>query len=249
MRLNKYLLNRVNNKESERGHRSVVWLKRSQPCLHHLHVLSTVFSWRPFSSFSLWIILLPPSLPPLILPLFNQCDGCLVPLAWGLMAGGRRFASHGGVTLSRGWPCQRWKPLDIPGTHLHSATQLLICHMWANFLGVEGLYHSSGKEKESCCLVYRSSTKPEIRHFHVVVVQRRHRNVRKSVMYVQSCCFAKLNQLLFWCSHCRRCCACLSSLLSRIAPWDVLGDELWPSFLGNLVIANERSDSFPKTVP
>ena len=35
------------------------WLKRGQPSLHHLHVLSTVFSWRPFSSFSLWIILLP----------------------------------------------------------------------------------------------------------------------------------------------------------------------------------------------
>ena len=63
---------------------------------------------------------------PLILPLLNQCDGCLVPLAWGLMAGGRGFDSHGGVTLSRGWLCQRWKPLDIPGTHLHSATQLLI---------------------------------------------------------------------------------------------------------------------------
>ena len=127
MRLNKYLFNRVNNKERERGQRSVVWLKRGQPCLHHLHVLSTVFSWRPFSSFSPWIILLPPSLPPppLILPLLNQCDGCLVPLAWGLMAGGCGFASHGGVTLSRGWPCQGGSPLDIPGTHLHSATQLL----------------------------------------------------------------------------------------------------------------------------
>ena len=125
MRLNKHLFNRVNNKERKRGQRSVVWLKRGQPCLHRLHVLSTVFSWRPFSSFSLWIILLPPSLPPLILPLLNQCDGCLVPLAWGLMAGGRGFASHGGVTLSRGWLCQRWKPVDIPGIHLHSATQLL----------------------------------------------------------------------------------------------------------------------------
>ena len=51
MRLNKYLFNRVNDKEGERGQRSVVWLKRGQPCLHHLHVLSTVFSWRPFSSF------------------------------------------------------------------------------------------------------------------------------------------------------------------------------------------------------
>ena len=128
MRLNKYLFNRVNNKERERGQRSVVWFQRGQPCLHRLHVLSTVFSWRPFSSFSRWIILLPPSLPPLILPLLNQCDGCLVPLAWWLMAGGRGFASHGGITLSRGWPCQRWKPLDIPGTHLHSATQLLIIY-------------------------------------------------------------------------------------------------------------------------
>ena len=128
MRLNKYLFNRVKNKERERGQRSVVWLKRGQPCLHHLHVLSTVFSWQPFSSFSLWIILLPPSPPPLNSSTVNQCDGCLVPLAWGLMAGGRGFASHGGVTLSMGWPCLRWKPLDIPGTHLHSATQLLIDH-------------------------------------------------------------------------------------------------------------------------
>ena len=125
MRLNKHLFNRVNNKERKRGERSVVWLKRGQPCLHRLHVLSTVFSWRPFSSFSLWIILLPPSLPPLILPLLISVMGALVPLAWGLMAGGRGFASHGGVTLSRRWPCHRWKPLDIPGTHLYSVMQLL----------------------------------------------------------------------------------------------------------------------------
>ena len=59
MKLNKYLFNTVNNKELGRGQQSVVWLKRGQPCLHQRHVLSTVFSWRPFSSFSLWIILLP----------------------------------------------------------------------------------------------------------------------------------------------------------------------------------------------
>ena len=46
------------------GQWSVVWLKRGQPCLHHLHVLSTTFSWQPLSLFSLRIILLPPSLPP-----------------------------------------------------------------------------------------------------------------------------------------------------------------------------------------
>ena len=41
------------------------------------------------------------------------------------MAGGHGFAIHGDVTLSRGWLCQEWKPLDIPGAHLHYATQLL----------------------------------------------------------------------------------------------------------------------------
>ena len=46
-------------------------------------------------------------------------------------------------------------------------------------LNSKGLYQSSGKEKESCCLVFPSSTKREIRHFHIVVVQRRQRNVDK----------------------------------------------------------------------
>ena len=46
-------------------------------------------------------------------------------------------------------------------------------------LNSEGLHQSSGKEKESCCLVFPSSTKREISHFHVIVVQRRQRNVQK----------------------------------------------------------------------
>ena len=43
-------------------------------------------------------------------------------------------------------------------------------------------------------------------------VQRRLRNVQKSMMHVQSCCFVNINLLLFNCSWCgcRRC--CLSSL-------------------------------------
>ena len=65
-------------------------------------------------------------------------------------------------------------------------------------LNSKGLYQSSEKEKESCCLVFPSSTKREIRHFHVVVVQRRQRNVQKSVMHVQSCCFANLTFCLFF---------------------------------------------------
>ena len=46
--------------------------------------------------------------------------------------------------------------------------------------------------------MFPSSTKREIRHFHVVAVQRRLRNVQKSVMHVQSCCSASLNLLLFF---------------------------------------------------
>ena len=57
----------------------------------------------------------------------------------------------------------------------------------------KGLYKSSGKEKENRCLVFPSSAKREIRHFHVVVVQRRQRIAQKRVMQVQSCYFASLN--------------------------------------------------------
>ena len=68
----------------------------------------------------------------------------------------------------------------------------------ATTLNSKGLYQSSGKENESCCLVFPSSTKREIRHFHVVLVQRRLRNEQKSVMHFQSCCFACLNLFLFF---------------------------------------------------
>ena len=47
------------------------------------------------------------------------------------------------------------------------------------------LHRSSGKEKESRCLVFWPSTKREIRHFHAVVLRWRQRNVQKSAMHVQ----------------------------------------------------------------
>ena len=74
-----------------------------------------------------------------------------------------------------------------------------IRQMLAIFLGLnsKGLYQSSGKEKQSRCLVFTFATKREIRHFHIVVVLWLQRNVQKSVMHVQICCFANLNQLLF----------------------------------------------------
>ena len=67
--------------------------------------------------------------------------------------------------------------------------------MLTNLFG--GLCQSSRKEKESYCLVFPSSTRREICYFHVVVVQRRLRNVQKRAMHVQSCCFVNLNLLLF----------------------------------------------------
>ena len=85
-------------------------------------------------------------------------------------------------------------------------------------LNSKGLYQSLGKEKESCCLVFPSLTKREIRHFHVVVVQSRQRNVQKSVMHVQSRCFANLNLLLICCSSCRRRRRCFSS--PQVKEWE-----------------------------
>ena len=58
-----------------------------------------------------------------------------------------------------------------------------------------------------------SSTKREVRYFHVVVVQWRQRSVQQSMMHKQSCCFANLNLLLFCRSRWRRRRRCSSSLL------------------------------------
>ena len=88
--------------------------------------------------------------------------------------------------------------------------------MLANFLELnfKGLHQSSGKE--SCCLLFPSWTKRELRQFRVVVVQRRQRKVQKSVMHEQSCCFACLNLQLFCRSRCRRRCRCVNSLMYSV---------------------------------
>ena len=60
--------------------------------------------------------------------------------------------------------------------------------------------------KRKSMFSFTSAKKREIRHFHVVVVQRQQRNVQKSVMHLQSCWFANL--LLLFCRsrcRCRRC--------------------------------------------
>ena len=74
------------------------------------------------------------------------------------------------------------------------------------------------QEKKNCCFLFMSSTKREIRTFHVVIVQRRQRNVQIRVMHVHCCCFANLNLLLFCRSRSRRRRRCLSSLISYSPP-------------------------------
>ena len=90
--------------------------------------------------------------------------------------------------------------------------------MLAKFSGFnpKGPYLSLEKETETFCIVFTYSVKRarEIRKFHVAVGQRRLRNVQKSVMHGQSCCFAHLNLSFFFClSRYCRCRWCLISAL------------------------------------
>ena len=113
-----------------------------------------------------------------------------------------------------------WSQWRIKWSHAASNFIVLIPsrsigQMLAVFSGVEfwRLYWSSGKEKESYCLVFTSCTKCKIRHFHIVVVQWRQRNVEKGVTRMQSCCFANLILLLFCRSCWRHLRRCLSPLM------------------------------------
>ena len=76
-------------------------------------------------------------------------------------------------------------------------------------LNSKGRYLSLQKAKDNFCVVFTYSIKRarKIRRFHVAVVQRRLRNLQKSVMHVQRCCFANLNLSPFCLS------LCLSSVL------------------------------------
>ena len=87
----------------------------------------------------------------------------------------------------------------LPQTWSHLLHLVKFVKCWQSFLQLNSnwLHQSSGKEKERCCFLSPSSTKREIRQFHVAVVQRRQRNDKKNVLHVQSCCFACLNLLLF----------------------------------------------------
>ena len=68
---------------------------------------------------------------------------------------------------------------------------------WQIFLKLNSyrLYRSSGKEKESRCLLFTPSTKREIRHFHVVIVQWRRE------MYKKAWCTCEIVVLLIQTGH------------------------------------------------
>ena len=100
-----YIFNTVNNKERGHGQWSVLWLKCSYPCLHHLHVLTTAFSWWPLSSFSLWIILVLHPSPSLIFFYWIDISVWQVPGSIGVGAHGWRawvFRPWGHTSLGAG---------------------------------------------------------------------------------------------------------------------------------------------------
>ena len=74
-----------------------------------------------------------------------------------------------------------------------------ICRMEAMFLELNshGLYPGSQREREIPRFMCTSCIKRHIGEFHVVVVQWTSKEYAKSMMHVQSCCFAhKTNCLL-----------------------------------------------------
>ena len=92
------------------------------------------------------------------------------------------------------------------------------CRQTLPKLNFKGPYSSSEREiKFHRCLI-TSSIKREIRHFHVVVVQKRKRNVQKSVMHMRSLSFANWTYCFFGRSRCRPRCWILKSLIKQLIP-------------------------------
>ena len=101
------------------------------------------------------------------------------------------------VTVSREIKQQRRRLLRKRDEKVNSRyfkvypVQSVICWQIVARLNSKRLYQSLGKEKESRWLVFTSLTKREIRHFHVVRAMTA-KKCTKSVLHVQSCCFAFL---------------------------------------------------------
>ena len=120
------------------SHLAQAWsaLLASLPCAQYSVFLAAILFVQP------WDHSFTPIPLPFILPLLNQCDRCLVPLAWGLMAEGRRFASHGGATLSRGSLCQGGSPWTSRApTSTSEAVVNEVKIIKSNHNGIVSLFH------------------------------------------------------------------------------------------------------------
>ena len=93
------------------------------------------------------------------------------------------------------------------------------------------MYQSSGNEKEGCCLFFPSSTKREIWHFHVVVVQRRQEVYKKSMM--RKVLFDQSKTIAFLPFSLRRRRLCLSSLLGSLRNDDGDGNRNGKKAIGS----------------
>ena len=79
-------------------------------------------------------------------------------------------------------------------SRLFHLVQFIKCWQFCLELNSKRLHWSSGKEKESRCLVLSSSIKREIRHFHVLVVQWRLRNKTKQRVARANGSFSRMNK-------------------------------------------------------
>ena len=93
-------------------------------------------------------------------------------------------------------------------------------------LNAEGLYQSSGKEKIKLLSCVPPSTKREMRYFQYKVMQQRLINFKKSVMHVQSCCFANINLFRFCHSRCSLRRRCFKLPYVRLTMSEVVYDDL-----------------------
>ena len=88
---------------------------------------------------------------------------------------------------------RRWKSeftFFQSSTRLLQVTNFVKCRRTLLRLNSYEPHPSSERERKFRRRLCTSSVHREIWHFHVVVVQWRQRNVQKSVMHVQNCCFA-----------------------------------------------------------
>ena len=89
---------------------------------------------------------------------------------------------------------------------------------------LQELYLSSEKEKGSCWLAFTSSRNVSLGRFTLLACSGR-KNCTKSIMHMQSCCFASLlNQLLLCRSHYCCCCRCLNPIFNFFS----LQVSVWP---------------------